>query len=293
MRLKAELPLAAITILFASSSALAANTSLDPITQSETFPAWQTTLSYQVPVTPTNIKFGAGFSKATTSVKYDAATHSYTVRDTGSTTTTSTFAPANKSVPDSNASFTVYKKTSGTTTESLRLLNPGAANPTFALTYTTYGEWKRTTTGAGYQGATIVNDTWVVFGVKTPKASMPHSGTGNYSTFYDGSFRTPGTTYAVSGTGTLTANFGSGSISYAANLTGTPSSGPAIAFGPLSGTGTISFNGSSFTGKADNANPTYKLGLSGYFFGPAAQEVGGVFQLSGGGGTGTGAVVGH
>ena len=45
-----------------------------------------------------------------------------------------------------------------------------------------------------------------------------------------------------------------------------------------------------FTGAG--SNPTYKMDMSGYFFGPTANEIGAVFRLSGGGGNGNGAMVG-
>ena len=82
------------------------------------------------------------------------------MRDTGSLTTTSTFGPAN--ITSTTANYTTYTKTSGSTTETLRLLNK-RAQPLISLTYVDYGRWRRATTASG---TTNVNDTYVVFGTK-------------------------------------------------------------------------------------------------------------------------------
>ncbi len=274
------------------ASALAQNSNLTSLTASQAFPAWQSTIKYQIPTSGPNAgkptSFG-NYAKVTASVRYDAATQSYIVRDTGSTSITSTFAPAH--VVSSTPVFTNYQKTSGSTTETLRLFKPGPGNTTMALTYTSYGHWRRTTPNGGFQGATAVNDTYFVYGIKTAGNAVPRTGSANYSTVYDGTFTNKNAIYDVNGTGLFTANFGTGKISYSAALTAT-GTGPALAFGPLSGTGNISFNAASFSGNPDALNPNYKLSMSGYFFGPTAQEVGAVFRLTGGGGNGQGAMVG-
>ncbi len=77
------------------------------------------------------------FTRATSTVVYDPVTDTYTLRDTGSLTTKSTFAPANIDAGASNATFTVYKKTSGSSTETFRLLNKSPTNPLIALSYST------------------------------------------------------------------------------------------------------------------------------------------------------------
>jgi hypothetical protein len=268
------------------------NASLAPLTASETFPAWQSTIQYQLPTTGGPSGFG-NFARATSTVRYDHATQSYVIRQTGSASSTYTFGPSD--IVSSNTTYTVYSRTIGGTTHTLRMLNPGAANPLIQLSYVTYGAWRQSTPGGAWNGATAASDTYLVFGVRTPSASMPHSGSGTYNGHVDGTFVNKDAVYAVTGASQLTANFASGTISYWATPTGTPTSGANLNFGTVSGTGTIAFGSSGFTGNPDNLNPNYQMSLNGNFYGPAAQEIGAVFRLTStarNGGTGTGAFVG-
>lgn len=269
------------------------NSTLDDLTVSQVFPAWQSTVKYSYPASGSNAGKPSGFgnfAKATSSVRYDAATNSYTIRDTGNASATSTFGPANVVAAESDASHTVYRKSGGGTTETLTMLNPGAANPLIALTYASYGHWRKTTPGAAWNGDTGQSDTWFVYGIKTSAAQMPRTGSASYMTVLDGTFADKTALYAVSGTGSILADFGAGSLGFSATALGTPESGPLLDFGTITGTGSIKTNSASFSAKGSAGG--YKMDMSGYFFGPAAEEVGAVFRLSGNGGNGTGAVVG-
>ena len=270
----------------AAAAALVFAASADAATTST---GWQSTIQYSTTATA-----ASGFrngTRITTSVIYDPATDTYTLRDTGSPTLTSSFGPTNIDVVASDAAFTVYKKVSGSTTETLRLLNQGAGNPLIVLSYVDYGQWRRATTASG---TTNINDTYVVFGTKTARADMPHSGTGSYNTILDGTFVNKTGNYAVSGTGTFTADFAAGSISYSSVANATPETiGTAFSFGTLTGTGSIAFNSSSFRGTGATNGSGYSMGVNGGFYGPGAAEIGGVFTLKGNGGNGTGAIVGN
>lgn len=242
-------------------------------------PAQQSTIKYSKTATAAS-GFG-NYTRATSTVVYDSATGTYTVRDTSSLTSTSAFGTADIDAGASDATYTVYSKNGGT--ETLRLLNQGASNPLIALTYVDYGQWKRSTTSGT---TTSVNDTYVVFGQKTPAASVPHSGTGTYTTIYDGTFVNKTGVYAVTGTGGITANFGTGALDYTASLAGLPSGALAIA-----GNGSIAFKNATFTASGSNAG--YNMTLYGGFYGPSAQEVGGLFRINGNNGNGEGAFVGN
>jgi hypothetical protein len=293
-----KLALKSTAIVFAlalfPAAALAQNSSLDNLTASQTFPAWQSTMKYQYPASGVNAGKPSGFgnhAKATTSVRYDAATQSYIVRDTGSVTATSTFAPANIVGAESNATYTVYRKSSGGTTQTLRLLKPGAGNPLITLTYASYGHWRKTTPGGAWNGDTAQSDTYFVYGIKTTAAQMPHVGGAHYNTVLDGTFANKTALYTLSGTGSIDTDWATGGLTFSATPVGTPASGPVINFGAINGSGSINFNSASFG--ATGSNGTYNMNMSGYFFGPTAQEVGAVFRLSGNGGNGTGAIVGE
>lgn len=243
-------------------------------------PAQQSTITYSTTGGVTS--YYGNYARATSKVVYDPATDTYTIRDTGSPTTTSTFGPSDINSGASNSTFTVYSKNSGN--ETFRLLNQGAGNPVIQLTYVDYGEWKRTTTSGG---TTSVNDTYLVFGSKTPGASVPRTGSASYSTIYDGTFVDKNGGHALSGTGSMTANWGSASLNYNATINGVPAG--SLAF---SGSGSINFASDSFT--TVNSTSGYTLTQYGNFYGPAAQEVGGLFHLSGGrAGNGEGAFVGN
>jgi hypothetical protein len=252
---------------------------------STNYPAIQSTIKYAR--TSSGASGYGNFARATSKVVYDPATGIYTVRDTGSVTTTSSFGPANINSAASDATFTVYKKG---TAETLRLFNQSASNPLIVLSYVTYGQWRRTSTSGS---TTSVNDTYLVFGNKSP-ASAVVSGTATYSTVLDGTFVNKTGAYTVGGTGTFNADFGAGTINYSSTATGTPeSAGSAINFGTMTGMGSIARKSASFSGTGSANGSGYAMDVNGSFYGPAAQEVGGVFRIHGGGGNGIGAIVGN
>jgi hypothetical protein len=268
------------TIMTMSAIGLALSVAASPALATPTnIQAQQSTITYSTTGTVTSL-FG-NYARATSKVVYDPATDTYTVRDTGSLAITSSFGPSNINSGASNATFTVYSKNSGS--ETFRLLNQGAGNPLIQLTYVDYGEWKRSSTASG---TTKVNDTYVVFGSKTPGASVPRSGGATYNTIYDGSYINKNGAFALNGTGSISANFATGGLGYAAALNGLPTGALAIA-----GSGSITFSSGNF--KATGSSSGYSMSLYGGFYGPAAQEVGGLFKLSGNGGNGQGAFVGN
>lgn len=271
---------AAAAALMIGTSALAA-----PVNN----PAWQSTIKYSR--TATGASGFGNLARATTTVVYDPATDTYTVRDTGSLTTKSSFGPANVDAGASNATFTVYKKVNGSTTETFRRLNQSAGNPLIVLSYVDYGQWRRATTNGS---TTSVNDTYLVWGQRTPAASVPHTGSASYNTVVDGTFINVNGAYAVSGTGTFGADFAAGTISYSSTATGTPEAGgAALNFGTMTGSGSIAFRSAGFSGTGTTNGSGYAMDVNGNFYGPAVDEIGGVFRIRGGGGNGTGAIVGN
>src|SRR6202007_983917 len=121
-------------------------------------------------------------------------------------------------------------------------------------------------------GTTSVNDTYLVFGNKTPGASVPHSGTGSYSTTYDGTFADKNGEHALGGSGSMTADFAAGMLSYSATINGVPAG--ALAF---SGSGSINFKSAAFTTSTSSGG--YNFSQYGNFYGPSVNEVGGLFRL--------------
>jgi hypothetical protein len=285
-----------VTVVAQSTQAplvMSTDTALDHLTQTQSFAAYQSTVKQEYAASGANAgkpQYYTNFARVTAQIQYNAATHSYIVRDTGNVNATSSFGPGNVVGAESNASYTVYRKTGGGSTETLTLLNPGASNPTIALTYASFGHWRKVTPGGGNFGNTAQSDTYFVYGFKTPKGSVPTSGTATYTTLLDGTYIDPDRSYDIDGAGTVTANFAGNTLAFSAAANGTPATGPGIHFGTINGSGTINSNASSFM--ANGSNATYRMNVAGYFFGPTANEVGGVFQITGPRGNGNGAMVG-
>ncbi len=232
--------------------------------------AQQSTIQYSTTGSVTS--YFTNYARATSTVVYDPVANTYTIRDTGSLTTKSTFGPTG--VVSGN--FTVYTKSP---TETFRVLNQAAVS----LTYVDFGEWKRSSTASG---TTSVNDTYLVWGTKTARNDLPVSGSAIYSTIYDGNFVDKNGEHALNGAGGITANFGTGMLSYTANINGVP-------VGPLAfaGNGTINSRQVGFT--TSDTSGGYTLSQYGNFYGPQAAEVGGLFRLYNRGGNGQGAFAGH
>lgn len=267
------IPAAAAALLLATAAG-AAPTNL---------PAWQSTVKYST--TSTGASGFGNYARATSKVVYDPVAGTYLVRDTGSLTTTATFGPSN--LNSSAGNFSTY----GTATNSFRRLNQSPSNTLIALTYVDYGQWRRTSTSGA---TTSVNDTYLVWGSRTPAASVPRTGSATYSTVLDGTFVNKNGAYAVSGAGSLLANFAGGTISYDATATGAKEVGVgSINFGTMTGTGSISFFSGGFSGRGVADAEGYKMDVVGNFYGPAAQEVGGLFRITGNLGQGQGAIVGN
>lgn len=264
----------AATALLLAASAVAA-----PINQ----PGMQSTIKYST--TSSGASGFGNYARATSKVVYDPAAGTYVVRDTGSLTTTDTFGPSN--LISSAGNFSTY----GTASDSFRRLNQSPSNTLIVLTYVDYGQWRRTSTTSG---TTSVNDTYLVWGSRTPTANIPRTGAATYNTVVDGTFVNKNGAYSVSGTGSLTAAFGTASISYSTTATGTKEVGSgSITFGTMTGTGSISFNSGLFNGTGTSDAQGYKMDLSGNFYGPSANEVGGLVRITGNGGQGQGALVGN
>ena len=267
-------PALATTVTFTNTGnltigATSYGTATPLVAPANTVAAQQSTIKYST-TSGVSSYFG-NYARATSSIVYDPVANTYTIRDTGSLTTKSTFGPTGTT----SGNFTIYTKSP---TETFRVLNKSAVS----LTYVDFGEWKRSSTAGG---TTSSNDTYLVWGSKTPKGAL--TGSATYSTIYDGSFIDKNGAHALDGTGGITANFGSGTLSYTAAINGVP-------VGPLAfaGNGVISSRTQSFT--TSNSTSGYTLSQYGDFYGPHGEEVGGLFHLSGGTkGNGQGAFAGH
>ena len=221
-----------------------------------------------------------------TVVHYDAASRSYIFSDGA---TQIGFSGGEVVASKSTAAFTFYRDSA--TGATLRLLNDSATNPMIALTYVTYAKWTPVP-----QSPIVLNDNYVVFGSITPSANMPRTGSASYNGILDGTYQNKSGTYNLGGNAKFVANFGAGSLSMTVTPVGTRrSDGAQLAFGQLSGAGTIDFANASFIASHPYDGAT-RFSTTGYFYGPQANEIGGAFTISstlgGSSGAGAGALVG-
>jgi hypothetical protein len=172
------------------------------------------------------------------------------------------------------------------------------------LDYTTYGIWEYNT--YDNSGALLTTRaTAVAFGFATVAKDMPNTGMATYNGRMDGSFSdTLAPNQAVNGAVSLVADFQTTDISV--NFTGVTVGGQA--FRDLSGTGSITnntfvdtknrfiggFNGTLATDpiQPGQIGPDMHGSLQGNFYGPSANEIGGVFEMEGGSAVMNGAFVG-
>ena len=240
-------------------------------------PAQQSTVKYS---TKAGVTSGFGnYARATSTVVYDDATDTYTIRDTGSLSITSSFAPAN--VSSSDATFTNYSKDSGN--ETFRLLNKGgaeSADPAHLCPI-----WRMDPQLDG-QRHDVGERHLSGLRRQTPKAAIPTSGSASYSTVYDGNSSDKDGAHALDGTGSMTAHFDTHGLDYTATINGAPSGSLAFA-----GSGSISAR----TGDITTSQHQRRLQLHPVrqFLWPAAEEVGGLFRLWNRTSSGQGAFVGN
>ena len=201
------------------------------------------------------------------SIVYDPASGTYTL---------SLFDPYGSNAPipfeisrqdiiagNSDASRTWYER-AGDRAVSGYLFNPGAANPTLALTYTSFADLVGTTDSAGPQHY------YLVYGIQTPASLLPRSGVASYSGIARGTAETRPGGYSgpVSGTSRLMADFAEGTATLSLQLRAdNPERSP---IGDFAMEGFIANNG--FYGGSGGV-------FRGNFFGPKADEFGAIWTV--------------
>jgi len=218
---------------------------------------------------------GVAANKHPTTISYNASTQTYTLYDYDGGPGYS-YSPAKIVASQSSAAYTFYRDPS--TGSTLKLLNDSASNPVIALSYVTYGKW------VVPQNPPIhFADNYLVFGQITPASAVPRTGSASYKAILDGTYQSGATTYRLSGNAAFSASFGTGIMGLSVTPVATAANGTKLNFGTLTGSGYITADSSSFgaTSRTRAADGTKTLFSStGNFYGPAAQEIGGVFTLS-------------
>ena len=161
------------------------------------------------------------------------------------------------------------------------------------LDYNSYGIWFKLGTETPGVEYTYFLGT-VSSGVKTDAANMPTTGTANYSGDYIGHYYGATSTnenaneYVVEGEVTIGADFSLGTLIYqsAVSSAENDTTGSVVTDGDLIALGNVlnisgtelAITGSSFTGDLATSNGLSGT-ITGQFYGPAAEEVGGIFAL--------------
>ena len=207
-------------------------------------------------------------------VTYDVSSDSFTVKvNHGGISLNQTFLPADIVVTP-NTTLTIYQKPGGV--PSIGILKPGPAG--LDLQYVTFGNW------ANSDGSMLTFG-GLVFGIRTPTGAVPKTGTASYAGETVGMLfdKPSGHAFRLTGDVTLAADFLAATV--IGNLTNMETrdlqGGALSTWGDLKINATIS--GNTFSGTAGSKDTTLADPLggtaSGGFFGPAAQEIGGSWNV--------------
>jgi hypothetical protein len=233
--------------------------------------------------------FTAGGATATASaisaaITFNAANNSYALTTpTGSIT----FGPSDVDATQSSAGAVVYVKTSGNRTDTLTLTRPGTSGP---ITYRYVGGafWQRTTTASGSVTGSIDA---LVYGVETPPASVPRTGSANYLVDLVGAITTADNLFPLVGGGTISADFGSGQVLVVGVIDIVPIRGTSSHF---NGSAALSSVDGQFSGSFTFEDlGTFNGQLSGMLFGPNAEEIGASWSAANGERVAVGALLGR
>ena len=168
------------------------------------------------------------------------------------------------------------------------VLRPGvdisipSSTETINLSYVTFGQWAKTDGTIAANGFESARG-YTVFGM--PSDTLPTTGSATYDGIVDGFMFQPTVTagdpdiYSVRGSLAVTANFGTNDMTVNFNnMEFQNNATPATPWVDFTFDGTIA--GGAFTGTVSGV-PGYTGTLSGDFYGPNAQEIGGTWSVSG------------
>ena len=154
------------------------------------------------------------------------------------------------------------------------------ANPASSgWNYQTFGIW-------GSETATNFNLSFGSFGAATPGSAVPSVGSATFNGTALGAYAdSAGTQFVTGADMTANVNFGTRSIAFSTANTITRA-GAVTSAAPglnLSGNLTYAAGSGQFTGTVSTANAALTGSTTGRFYGPNAEEIGGVYGLSGSG----------
>ncbi len=232
---------------------------------------------------------GAG---STAWVDYNAAAANYTIRvqriEVGGSSSAAydsfTVGATDQLATQNDARFTLYRKTlADGTVADIKLYRPVGANTELALSYLSFASIEARSPVGG-DGLTTVRNSYVPFGYATPQNQIPIVGTASYNGVLYGNgieyafAYAPGGTnlYNLTGTARFEIDFGSNRGTLRLSPVGTD-----VATGATKSFGNFDFAlnrfGSDLRGSVGGG--IVISDFNGLFYGPRAEEVGGVFWM--------------
>ncbi|NBC36256.1 hypothetical protein GTZ99_06755 [Novosphingobium sp. FSY-8] len=241
-----------------------ANASLIGTLATEAFRNTATAATFSVPRNGNYATTGAG--AATLSIIYNATSGTYTLNDG---TRSVAFGTANIDRTQTTASSTTYAVTSGSTTDTVILVNNGTTSP--LTRYVGAGIWLHEVDGATTLDA---RSTGFAYGVQTPNSAVPRAGTAMYDVRLLGVVFASQDINVLGGSGKLDIDFAHGTLvttgSYDQQSTLT---GIVVSNQPWNAVARLSASSNSFTGQIALTN-LFNATWQGNLYGPSAEEIG-------------------
>lgn len=215
---------------------------------------------------------------------YNASDNSYVLSDPdNSGGTDPLFTTTNPDDTTSDGRFVSYVSTNGDFQDQLRLYRPAGSNSEIALTYSSFGNFRRIEPASDTDKTAITNS-WFYFGIPTNPAAIPASGTGTYRGILHGTanYGLAGSRVLdVEGTSLFVFDFGTSSLTGNLHPVVIEHSGDRTDLGEWAfanaQVGTLVLSNPGFTASLET-NVGINGQVSGRFFGPAADEVAGIFS---------------
>ena len=187
---------------------------------------------------------------------------------------------SNRTITFSKSAGDIFQRVGNTSIITAR--NPSgsdlavAVDPALQLwDYQSFGVWiTGAGTGSGSAGAVSV-------GAQTAGSAIPTTGSATFTGLLGGTYLDPaGVEHLVGANLSVNANFAGRSLALSSSMTTDLSTGAVMPGLDLTGSLSYTAQSSTLMGTLSAANGRLSGPGTGYFFGPAAQEIGGIFSLS-------------
>jgi hypothetical protein len=219
---------------------------------------------------------GISAGAATVSVNFDVSTGSYTLSTAGRS---QTFAPSNAYVLDNG--LTNYRKTDSAIDEIFSRDDPSLSN-VVKYQYVAAGYWQR---NSGSASAQKIEFDAFTYGLPTPAAAVPRTGSATYATQLFGFLASAGKVpQTIGGPATLSLDFLASAFSLSGfMLEGPVGSAPVTSGPPFYAGGKLSASGGTLAGSVAYSSASAGIftgSMAGRLYGPAGEELGAAFNAS-------------